>query len=73
MLMGYVCGAWQMLMAAQIAEVKLTLGDCDTDFYSAKLATARFYLDQILPRYLAHAAMIKAGSQTIMAMDEDLF
>lgn len=73
MLMGYVCGAWQMLMAAQIAEVKLTLGDCDTAFYSAKLATARFYLDQILPRYLAHAAMIKAGSQTIMAMDEDLF
>lgn len=73
MLMGYVCGAWQMLMAAQIAEVKLTLGDCDTAFYSAKLATARFYLDQVLPRYLAHAAMIKAGSQTIMAMDEDLF
>ncbi len=73
MLMGYVCGAWQMLMAAQIAEVKLTLGDCDTAFYSAKLATARFYLDQILPRYLSHAAMIKTGSQSIMAMDEDLF
>ena len=73
MLMGSVCGAWQMLMAAQVAEAKLTSKDSDTSFYTAKLATARFYLDQILPRYLGHAAMIKTGSQSIMAMDEDLF
>jgi alkylation response protein AidB-like acyl-CoA dehydrogenase len=73
MLMGSVCGAWQMLMAAQVAEAKLALTDSDTDFYHAKLATARFYLDQILPRYLSHAAMVKNGSQAIMAMDEDLF
>ncbi|NQY87617.1 MAG: acyl-CoA dehydrogenase [Colwellia sp.] len=73
MLMGSVCGAWQMLMAAQVAEAKLSLADSDSSFYSAKLATARFYLDQILPRYLSHAAMVKSGSQSIMAMDEDLF
>jgi len=73
MLMGSVCGAWQMLMAAQVAEAQLTSAGCDTSFYSAKLATARFYLDQILPRYLSHAAMIKSGSQSIMAMDENLF
>ncbi|MBL4765904.1 MAG: acyl-CoA dehydrogenase C-terminal domain-containing protein [Colwellia sp.] len=73
MLMGSVCGAWQMLMAAQVAEAKLTLADNDSSFYSAKLATARFYLDQILPRYLSHAALVKNGSQSIMAMDEDLF
>lgn len=62
-----------MLMAAQVAEAQLTSADSDTSFYSAKLATARFYLDQILPRYLSHAAMIKSGSQSIMAMDENLF
>lgn len=73
MLMGSVCGAWQMLMAAQMAEAKLTSGEGDSAFYRAKLATARFYLAQILPRYLSHAAMVKAGSQAIMAMDEDLF
>lgn len=73
MLMGAVCGAWQMLMAAQVAEARLTSGDSDTSFYSAKLATARFYLDQILPRYLSHSAIIKSGSKTIMSMDEDLF
>lgn len=73
MLMGTVCGAWQMLTAAQIAEIKLTSQDCDTSFYTAKLTTTRFYIDQILPRYLSHAAMIKAGSKAIMALDEELF
>ena len=73
MLMGAVCGAWQMLTAAQVAEVKLATQDSDTPFYTAKLTTARFYIDQILPRYLSHAAMIKTGSKAIMAMDEELF
>ena len=73
MLMGTVCGAWQMLLAAQLAEQKLKSKDNDIPFYSTKLATARFYLDQILPRYLSHAAMVKAGSKSIMALDEDLF
>lgn len=73
MLMGTVCGAWQMLKAAQVADTKLQAGDNDAPFYTAKLATARFYLDQILPRYLSYAAAIKAGSTTTMALDEALF
>lgn len=73
MLMGTVCGAWQMLKAAQIADQQLQTDSGDRSFYTAKLATAKFYMDQILPRYLGYAAMIKTGSQSIMALDETLF
>ena len=49
------------------------MANVNKSFKNANLATARFYLAQILPRYLSHAATIKAGSRAIMAMDEDLF
>ena len=73
MLMGTVCGAWQMLQAAQIAETRLAEGVGDANFYTAKLVTAHFYIDQILPRHLGYVAMIEAGSHSTMALDEALF
>jgi hypothetical protein len=39
----------------------------------AKLITARFYAEQIMPRSGAHLAMITAGSESIMALDESCF
>lgn len=33
----------------------------DREFYQDKIATAEFYMQRILPRYLAHADIIKAG------------
>ncbi|WP_395792138.1 acyl-CoA dehydrogenase C-terminal domain-containing protein [Aquimonas sp.] len=43
------------------------------DFRKAKRETARFYFKRILPRTLAHAASIRAGSDSLMALDETLF
>ena len=73
MLAGTVCGGWQMLCGAEAAERQLKQPDADTDFCEAKLATAEFYMEQILPRYLSYAAAAAGGSRSIMGMDESLF
>lgn len=43
------------------------------DFYRAKLATARFYMQHILPQTLSLHAAIMSGAASIMAMDEAMF
>lgn len=73
MQMGLVTGAWQMVRAAEIAANKLAKGSQEQDFYSAKLVTARFYIEQILPRANAHASAICSGGATTMALNEQQF
>ncbi|RKT27536.1 acyl-CoA dehydrogenase/hypothetical protein [Paraburkholderia sp. RAU2J] len=52
MMTGYVCGGWQMARAALAASKKAAAGE-DQEFHRTKLATARFYVEKILPK--AHA------------------
>jgi len=73
MMLGVVTGGWQMARAALIAREKLADGAADKDFYTAKLLTARFYAEQSLPRALAHARTIPAGSETMMAFTLEQF
>ncbi len=71
MLMGYVCGGWQMARAALIAQKKSTSsGD---DFYRSKIVTARFYAEHYLSRSSGHFSAIRAGSESIMALDAEQF
>ena len=71
MLMGYVCGGWQMARAAMIAAQKSSSpGD---EFYRSKIVTARFYAEHYLPRTGGHFAAIRAGSGSIMALGEEQF
>ncbi len=58
---GVVLGGWQMARAAAIAAGKLKSGEGDGKFYEAKLATARFYAEQILPQALAYRTAIVDG------------
>ena len=58
MLTGYVCGGWQMARAALAAKARLTAG-ADEDFCRAKIATARFYAEQILPKATALLTAVK--------------
>jgi alkylation response protein AidB-like acyl-CoA dehydrogenase len=73
MQMGYVCGAWVMARSALKATQKLDAGQGDTGFLQAKLVTARFYFDHLLPRASACLSAIKAGPDSIMALDVDNF
>ena len=72
MLTGYVCGGWQMARAALAARSRLT-ADADEDFYRAKIATARFYAEQILPKANALLAAVKSGASTALALEEAQF
>jgi 3-(methylthio)propanoyl-CoA dehydrogenase len=72
MLTGYVCGGWQMARAALAARARLAPG-ADEDFHRAKIATARFYAEQILPKANALLAAVKSGPSTALALDEDQF
>ncbi len=73
MLAGTVIGGWQMARAALAATRRLADGDPDPAFFEAKLITARFYAEHILPRSSAYSKAVIAGSETMMALPEESF
>jgi butyryl-CoA dehydrogenase len=56
---------------ARAAEVSLPRSN--EDFYRAKLATARFFMQRILPDTAALHAKVAAGAATVMEMDHRMF
>jgi alkylation response protein AidB-like acyl-CoA dehydrogenase len=68
-LMGIVAGGWQMARAALAAERKLDSGD--KAFYAAKIATARFYADQVLVQAPSLRDTIVKGASAVMSVPED--
>ena len=73
MLLGYVSGGWVMGQSALKAEELLSAGGGDTNFLKAKLVTAQFYCEHLLPRAGACLDALKAGSESIMGLSEDQF
>ena len=71
MMLGTLCGGWQLTRSAQVAADKLAGAAADTDFYNAKILSAKFYAEQALPRIAAHAGSIMAGSKTMMSVTLD--
>ena len=72
-LLGIVAGGWQMARAARIASQRLAAGEGDAGFYRAKVVTARFYADHVLPQAAALAHTVTAGSSAALALDEAQF
>ena len=71
MLTGYVCGGWQMARAALVAHGG-PVWDGDDEFRRAKIITARFYAEQILPKAGALLSVVKSGaSHAATLRDED--
>jgi acyl-CoA dehydrogenase len=71
-LWGTVAGGWQMARAALICEKKIAGGSSDK-FYSAKLKTARFYADHVMPYALSLKHEVVKGSGSTLSMSEDEF
>jgi alkylation response protein AidB-like acyl-CoA dehydrogenase len=69
-LMGIVAGGWQMGRAAHAAE-RRTAGD--ERFLAAKIATARFYADQVLVQAPALRDTVVKGAPAVMALSEEQF
>ena len=52
---------------AKQAKLAMALKDQDPEFYTAKLATARFYYAKVLPQTISLLASITAGADSVMA------
>ena len=62
-----------MARAALIAKQRLDQSDDDYDFYRAKIGTARFYAEHILPLATAYKQEIVHGSSSVLALEEAQF
>ena len=56
-----VTGGWMMAKSALAAAAHLDKGEGDLPFYRAKITSARFYADQMLPQAAAYAEIAMAG------------
>lgn len=70
---GYLTLAYFWAKMAKVAQEKLASGDTDKAFYEAKIKTARFYFQRMLPRAQGHAACVENGADAMMAHDVDEF
>jgi len=70
---GYIVLGYFWAQMAEIAQKKLAEGTEEKAYYQAKLDTARFYFQRLLPRTRAHAAAMTAGADSLLAMDEAAF
>jgi 3-(methylthio)propanoyl-CoA dehydrogenase len=70
---GTVAGGWLMARQAIAASRHLVAGSPDTAFLQAKLVTARFYCEQLLPQSSGLLAAATAGSRDLLTLDADEF
>ena len=73
MMMGYICGGWVMGQSALKAARLLEGGGGNESFLRAKLVTAQFYTDHLLPRAASCLAIVETGADSIMALDVEQF
>ncbi len=72
-LLGTVVGGWLMGKAALAASRLLDQGDGDADFLRAKLTTARFYGEQLLPPAIGLVEAIEADANLLFAIPDGAF
>ena len=72
-LLGLVALGYCFARASDLAMKKLAEGSDEADFYKAKIATARFFFDRILPQAPAAFLAIKSGKGSMMALEEAAF
>ncbi|HKU85353.1 MAG TPA: acyl-CoA dehydrogenase [Casimicrobiaceae bacterium] len=72
-LWGLCAGGWQMGRAAISATEKLESGDGDAAFLRAKVATARFYAECLLPQAEAYSQSVVGGSASVLAIPAEQF
>jgi alkylation response protein AidB-like acyl-CoA dehydrogenase len=72
MLAGTAIGGWQLARGA-LAALEQLEGSTDKGFLETQLVLAQFYAEHLLPRCTAHAAAVRAGSGSLMALAAEQF
>ena len=71
---GYVFMAYMWTRMAVVAQEKLVQGGQESaEFYRAKLATAEFYFERMLPRAQAHATSMLSPTRSLMQLESEQF
>ena len=70
---GYACLAYFWAKMAHTAQQALASGTTEEGFYQAKIQTAQFYYQRLLPRAQMHKACIESGADNLLAMKEEDF
>ena len=73
MFSGYTAIAYTWLRMAKVAQNKLVEGTSEEGFYKAKITTANFYFERLLPRAQAHFTAAMAGGDSLMELDVEQF
>ncbi len=68
---GVVAGGWLMARSALAAQGDIDAGAGDQAFLKAKIATANFYGERILPRALSYEAETMAGAVSLMTIADE--
>ncbi len=69
---GYIAFAYVWAQMAEVALQKIAAGS-DDPLYSAKVKTARFYFQRLLPRTESHKQAMLSGAENLMAISVDEF
>ncbi len=70
-MMGVTLGGWLLARQALVAAAQLQSGSGDPAFLKAKINTARFYAEQILPQVGALSGPVTRGAAMLYALSED--
>ena len=70
---GYACLAWCWARMAVVAHDASQQPDGDQAFLQAKIDTAQFYMERILPRTLALRESMLAPTTSLQALDDEQF
>jgi alkylation response protein AidB-like acyl-CoA dehydrogenase len=71
--MGIVAVGLMWLRMAVAADAQLQAGEGDTRFLEAKLVTARYFAERVLPETGALRRKIEGGAEAIMALPPEMF
>jgi hypothetical protein len=72
-ILGIVATGLMWLRMAKAAAALIEAGEGDAKFLEAKLVTARFFAERIMPDAGSLRRKIEGGAETLMALDPDLF
>lgn len=70
---GIVAGGWLLAKQAAAASERLAAGEGDPAFLKAKIATARFFAEQVVPQGTALLGPVTRGSAMLFALSEEQF
>ena len=74
MMVGDLITAWLLLRQAEIASAKISAAsDRDRAFYEGKIASAKFFIKNVLPNLATDRAIIENVDNSIMEINENAF